>query len=335
MLNLIFILVSGIYSQEPELCYKLDGHLCVNNQIADTTFVPLDSTIGLWRFDKNQMDDSQLLNHLLQPCELGPGRGAVGNSAYYSGEQYSIIPHHDQYHDIVTISMWIYPLSSQQSFTTILRKALKSTEYTPTILLWPFHDEANVGGGQIEVIVSTSYDKENLRSKGSVTGRKWNHLAIVLQGLSIDLYINGIHDNVLSLKARPLKNDGPFYVGGDPWFNGPLLYLDDLTFYNIPFLQLEISKLVNFPGQVNNRLFYLGCDGCNYHQSLSSCKQGWHLCSLSELTSGIYMHARQNGWLRLTKDFWSRVDEIDQELAKNYLDPQKTKAAICCSDSFY
>ena len=39
------------------------------------------------------------------------------------------------------------------------------------------------------------------------------------------------------------------------------------------------------------------------------------------MTSGIYMHARQNGWLRLTKDFWSRIDEIDEELAKNYLDP--------------
>lgn len=59
------------------------------------SFVPLESIIGLWRFDKNQMDDSQLLNHILKPCELGPGRGAVGNSAYYSGEEYSIIPHHD------------------------------------------------------------------------------------------------------------------------------------------------------------------------------------------------------------------------------------------------
>ena len=28
-------------------------------------------------------------------------------------------------------------------------------------------------------------------------------------------------------------NDGPFYIGGDKWNIGSLLYLDDLTFYNV------------------------------------------------------------------------------------------------------
>lgn len=45
MLILIFILILQIHSQEPKVSYKLDGHLCVNNQIADTTFVNLDSII--------------------------------------------------------------------------------------------------------------------------------------------------------------------------------------------------------------------------------------------------------------------------------------------------
>jgi hypothetical protein len=83
----------------------------VNGQVADQSFVPLDSIIGLWRFDK-MIDESALLNHMESGCELGPGRGAVGNSAYYNGDQYSTIPHHDSYHDIVTFTMWIYPLSS-------------------------------------------------------------------------------------------------------------------------------------------------------------------------------------------------------------------------------
>jgi hypothetical protein len=75
--------------------------------------VPLDTIIGLWKFDKNNLDDSNLLNHIQNKCELGPGRGAIGNSAYYNGEYYSVIEHNDEYHSIVTISMWIYPLSSQ------------------------------------------------------------------------------------------------------------------------------------------------------------------------------------------------------------------------------
>ena len=58
----------------------------MNGQVADQSFVPLDTIIGLWRFDKNSLDESALLNHMLNGCELGPGRGAVGNSAYYNGE---------------------------------------------------------------------------------------------------------------------------------------------------------------------------------------------------------------------------------------------------------
>ncbi|CAD8127313.1 unnamed protein product [Paramecium sonneborni] len=52
---------------------------------------------------------------------------------------------------------------------------------------------------------------------------------------------------------------------GDPWFKGKLLHLEDITFQDIQ--QLEISKLVKFPGQINYSI----------QDTLSSCKQGWHL----------------------------------------------------------
>lgn len=66
----------------------------------------------MWKFEKNNLDDSDNLNHFMEKCMLGPGKGASGNSGYYNGESYSEIPHIDAYDNIVTISMWIYPLSS-------------------------------------------------------------------------------------------------------------------------------------------------------------------------------------------------------------------------------
>lgn len=73
--------------------------------------------------------------------------GASGNSGYFNGEYYMSLDHKYEYENIVTISFWIFPLSSTSQFTTIFRKASKSTDYTPCLLLWPFSDVANVGGG--------------------------------------------------------------------------------------------------------------------------------------------------------------------------------------------
>lgn len=65
--------------------------------VADIDLIPLDSVIGMWRFEKNNLDDSDYSNHILEKCILGPGRGASGNSAYFNGESYATIPHVDKY----------------------------------------------------------------------------------------------------------------------------------------------------------------------------------------------------------------------------------------------
>ena len=38
--------------------------------------------------------------------------GASGNSGYFNGEYYMSLDHKDEYENIVTISFWIFPLSS-------------------------------------------------------------------------------------------------------------------------------------------------------------------------------------------------------------------------------
>jgi len=47
----------------------------------------------------------------------------------------------------MTISFWFFPLGPTELFSTILRKALYNTDYTPTFLLWPVKLESGVGGG--------------------------------------------------------------------------------------------------------------------------------------------------------------------------------------------
>ena len=38
----------------------------------------------------------------------------------------------------------------------------------------------------------------------------------------------------------PTYNNGPFYIGGDPWISGPVMYMDDLSIYNRGLLRRNI-----------------------------------------------------------------------------------------------
>lgn len=34
-------------------------------------------------------------------------------------------------------------------------------------------------------------------------------------------------------------------------------------------------------------------------------------------------------------DVWGRIDEMNEQLVKDYLNPQTSKSALCCLDIFY
>jgi hypothetical protein len=68
---------------------------------------------------------------------------------------------------------------------------------------------------------------------------------------------------------------------------------------------------------------------------MTSCKEGYHLCSFSELYSGGYQIARSNGWFKFSSDVWAResLNELEEMIDKNDLgNPNVLKMALCCSD---
>lgn len=81
----------------------------------DFTIQPLESIIGQWKFDRAQStyDESGTHNDMVSSPLLGPGMGGNGNSAYFNGENYTVLPHNDAYNRVpLTISFWIFPLAS-------------------------------------------------------------------------------------------------------------------------------------------------------------------------------------------------------------------------------
>mgnify|MGYP006879934396 CR=1 FL=1 len=68
---------------------------------------------------------------------------------------------------------------------------------------------------------------------------------------------------------------------------------------------------------------------------MTSCQEGYHLCSYSELYSGGYQVARLNGWFKFSTDVWARESqsELEQMVNKDDLgNPNVMKMALCCSD---
>ena len=140
----------------------------------------------------------------------------------------------------LSISLWMYLMEdSTNSYRTIFRKAATPADMTPALMLLP-------NNRQLHVRLSTSENVvKGFDSIAVVPLRRWTHLAYVLKGgVTLTLYVNGI-------KACPVLgstgarcppggsafmwdegdvhfNNGPLYVGGDPFMPGTPMFVDNL-----------------------------------------------------------------------------------------------------------
>ena len=74
-------------------------------------------------------------------------------------------------------------------------------------------------------------------------GRRWTHIALVISFNVVNLYVNGYLEFSKSLTEMPMMNNGPIYVGGDPWYPGPIMYIDEFKIFGKSLLENEINKL--------------------------------------------------------------------------------------------
>ena len=136
--------------------------------------------------------------------------------------------------------------------------------------------------------------------------RRWTHVAYVLKGgAALSLYVNGIKD-CPRMGARHAgcppagatyswddgdvqHNQGPIYVGADPYSAGTPMYLDELKIYNHALAEKEVRvEASGALGAVPTDFLRLGCTRCEAAELSTYCAalDDYHPCMCEELMGG-------------------------------------------------
>lgn len=304
-------------------CVHLERILCMRDNVQ--MIVPdaaEGELIGSYTFDDNMgLDSSGKGHHSSVVPRSGPGHGPTGNSARFDGVQLMEVAHSAMFDSIdLSISLWMYLMEdSTNSYRTIFRKAATPADMTPALMLLP-------NNRQLHVRLSTSENVvKGFDSIAVVPLRRWTHLAYVLKGgVTLTLYVNGIKDcPVLGSNGARCPpggsafmwdegdvhfNNGPLYVGGDPFMPGTPMFVDNLKIYKRALSAHEVHlEAHGAQGAVPVQTLQLGCSRCTEVALQQVCVEleNYHPCLCEELMSGGLNVARSMGWLRGSSTNWA------------------------------
>jgi len=272
--------------------------------------------------DGHAVDSSRFGNHGAKKTVAGPGRGGAGNSAFFDGRKRVQIPHSKSLAGLneFSLSFWIY-------FPETLDPKMPRN--------CPIMGKGTTNDAKLFAITvdaqARSLSFESLANGGKVTSRarlgphRWTHVTAVRSSRSLSLYLHGVLDNTESAKGGLQEPSSPLYLGRPPWSDAnchvPVM-IDDMRIYNRVLHRAEIEA-ESFPslGAIEPSFAHLGCLQCSYGEAMGSCRNGYHLCSRTELNAGGYQVARAMGWGNSQTQIWVNN-------GKN--PPSGVRLAVCC-----
>ncbi len=296
--------------------------------------------------DSHGLDTSGSHNHAVHAPSFGPGVGGHGHAARFVGTDYTEIRHQSSYAEsgsAFTIEMWLYlRQDSTGDWRTVVHKGGRDEERTPTLFLEPLTRG-------LEFFVSTTDANqpmgERLWSNSFVPMHRWTHVAAVAEGHSLRLYLNGLLDSENVTVGTIVHNNGPVFLGGDPWrpaggFDG---FIDEFKFYGRALTTDEVQAAAGFAlGGVEPAFVELGCMGCELSTASSTCAMNYHLCNSHDLYAGGYMVARAMGWSTSNSHVWTSEEANSATSAgADGLNPfsgsvpgaVKNGLGLCCRDN--
>ena len=101
-----------------------------------------------------------------------------------------------------------------EEWRVLFHKGNSDGERTPAI--WKFYGNT----GFHARISTTSSGNEGIDSSPAVELNKWVYITYLKQGNKLKLYYDGELADSRELSGQSVSNNGPLYIGNDPWYNG-------------------------------------------------------------------------------------------------------------------
>ncbi len=141
-----------------------------------------------------------------------------------------------------SVAFWVKPNGLTGGWRPLLHKGTTDSERGPGLWL-------NPGNNRIHFRVSTTASwNEGTDSVANLPNGAWSHIACVKAGNKWRCYVNGVLDTEFALSAGTTGNNGPLYVGDDPWYGGSKAWMDDVRLYSGALTAAEVKNLYGIVG---------------------------------------------------------------------------------------
>ena len=138
-----------------------------------------------------------------------------------------------------SVAFWVKPATATGGWRPLLHKGGADNERGPGMWL-------NQTGNRVHFSVSTTANwNEGTDSVAALLTNAWSHIACVKAGNKWRCYINGVLDTEFTLSGGTTGNNGPLYLGDDPWYGGSNVYMDEVQIYNRALCPTEIQRIKN------------------------------------------------------------------------------------------
>ena len=136
-----------------------------------------------------------------------------------------------------TVNFWLNPRSITSGWSNIIHKG--SINFERTFAAW-----FRPGSSQIHHRVSTTTSSNEGHDTTAVLGLDaWTMVTLVKQGNQLMTYFNGALAKQTTLSGSSISNNGPLYIGDDPWYSGIDALMDELTIFGSALSTTEIQDI--------------------------------------------------------------------------------------------
>ncbi|MCG2690991.1 hypothetical protein L6249_02920, partial [Candidatus Parcubacteria bacterium] len=148
------------------------------------------------------------------------------------------------------VEFWLYLRQGNTgSYRSIMHKG--GADANRTFAMWMRPDD-----NRIHYRISTTANwNEGGDSIATVPLNTWSHIVYIKNGNTLKLYINK-NLSTVNLAGQSISNNGPIYIGKDPWSNGVNSLIDQVKIYKRALSEIEVYE--HYDNVYNNEADLIG-----------------------------------------------------------------------------